>query len=59
MSDVLTRPVETCTVCGRSEPIHASRRGFTPYADAMSRLARRCEAAGHESRPVLSNEEER
>ena len=43
-------PVQTCETCGLVEPVKMDGRGFPPDI-AKRRLAKKCAAAGHESKP--------
>ena len=46
----MSEPTQTCQVCGDVEIVRQSGRGFPPDA-AARRLAKRCAAKGHKSRP--------
>ncbi len=47
----MIEPTQTCLTCGAVEIVHPDGRGFPPDI-AKRRLAKRCRAAGHRSRPV-------
>lgn len=46
----MSEPTQTCQVCGDVEAVLMTGRGFPPDA-AKRRLAKRCKASGHASKP--------
>lgn len=49
----MSEPRQTCLVCGDYEVVRPDGRGFPPDI-AKRRLAKRCKAAGHTSKPKYS-----
>ena len=47
----MSEPTQTCLTCGAVEIVHPDGRGFPPDI-AKRRLAKKCAAAGHKSRPT-------
>jgi len=49
----MSEPTQRCSVCGMSEVVRPDGRGFPPDI-AKRKLAKRCKAAGHVSKPVYT-----